>query len=85
SDIRLSGSNEFAKPQLEPLNTSSSTLGISLAELLDTPLPCCAEHEALNVNRPSASNELEVARRSTSDTPAACPHCEAAAQESSVP
>lgn len=59
SDIRLSGSIDFVKPQLDASNVSASTVETSLTQLLDTPLPCC----------------VNVARRSASDVPPACPHC----------
>lgn len=98
SDIRLTGSADFVKPQLDAPSASASAVGTSLTQLLGTPLPCCAEHQFVNVARRSASDELNVARRSASEEcniarrsaseiPTACPNCQAiaAAQESSAP
>ncbi|MCA9182931.1 MAG: sulfite exporter TauE/SafE family protein [Planctomycetales bacterium] len=93
SDIRLSGSVDFVKPQLDAPQASADALEASLTQLLDTPLPCCTEHPSLsdesNVARRSASEEFNVARRSASEesnsaqrsaseVPPACPLCNAA-------
>ncbi|MCA9161257.1 MAG: hypothetical protein KDA72_23165, partial [Planctomycetales bacterium] len=93
SDIRLSGSVDFAQPQVDAPATSANTVKASLTQLLDTPLPCCTEHPSLsdesNVARRSASEEFNVARRSASEesnsaqrsaseVPPACPLCQAA-------
>ena len=73
SDIRLSSSADFVKLQLDAPSASASDMAAGLNKLIETPLPCCVEDN--------------VARRSASDIPAACPNCEAAtrAQESSTP
>ncbi len=76
SDIRLAGSVDFVKPQLDAPSDSAGSVEASLKVLLETPLPCCVEPN--------------VARRSASDIPTVCPHCESTtaapiARESSGP
>lgn len=64
SDIRLSGSTDFARSHAQPsaVHTPADAITSGLARLMDSPLPCCAT-PVDNATEPETAKKTETATR----------------------